>query len=153
MLISHVTCLSQSPHINRYPERRLDSFVCITCMLPLPSVLYGDSDRAPNRIWESSRFTRRIYVQNARYYSGLWRGDEVAQTQSIQQTGFVGIRQRAKKKRKKKALPFACLISTESRTSAHMEKPVVLCVTPLGSDSNLFLYPLFFQSAHCQSMN
>lgn len=34
---------------------------------------------------------------SARYYSGLWCGGEVAQTQSIQQTGFLGIRQGVKK--------------------------------------------------------
>lgn len=35
---------------------------------------------------------------SARYYSELWCGGEVAQMQSIQQTGFLGIRQGEKKK-------------------------------------------------------
>lgn len=84
-----------------------------------------------------------------RYYSELWCGGEVAQTQSIQQTGFLGIRQGEEKKNHLccwlTVLSFSGLLSAESYTSTHVEKPVALCVTPQGSDgnSNLFLYPPF----------
>lgn len=70
--------------------------------------------------------------------------------------------QRELKKKKKKrlccclaALPFPFLISAESHTSTRMEKPVMLCATPLGSDNNnyLFHYPPFLQSAHCHLMS
>lgn len=55
-----------------------------------------------------------------RCYSELWCGGVVAQMQSIQQTGFLGIRQGVKKNPHLRCcwtdLSFRCLISAESRT-------------------------------------
>lgn len=95
---------------------------------------------------------------SARYYSELWCGGEVAQTQSIQQTGFLGIRQGKKKCLCcwMKALSFpCCLISGVTHNRTHVEKPVALCVTPQGSgdNNNLFLYPPLLPTAHCHLMN
>lgn len=61
---------------------------------------------------ESSSPTKRLYT---RYYSELWCGGDVAQMQSIQQTGFLGIRQGGEKKKPQlhcclSALSLRCLI-------------------------------------------
>lgn len=85
-----------------------------------------------------------------RCYSELWCGGVVAQMQSIQQTGFLGIRQGVKK------TPFALLLDwpvfslSDFCWVTHMEKPVAVCVTPQGSDSKrCFLYPPILPSVHC----
>ena len=126
-----ITCLSQNPHISRYPERSVDSFVCITCMFPLPSMLFGDPKRVPNTNWESSSHRTRLYTHNVcqiGYYSELSCVGEVAQMQSIQQTGFLGIRPGVKKSPFVLLLDCAVFSLSDFCWVTHVEKPVALCL-------------------------
>lgn len=88
---------------------------------------------------------------SARYYSELWCGGKVAQTQSIQQTGFLGIRQGLKKNLCccLNALSSPCLVTAEPHINTHVEKPVALCVTPQGSDSYNSLFSLLSIPSKC----
>lgn len=88
---------------------------------------------------------------SARDYSELWCGGEVEQTQSIQQTGFLGIRQGLKKICA--AVWLLCLLPVSYK---HIRGKACSTVRySSGSDSynNLFLYSPFLTSPHWYLMS
>lgn len=94
-------------------------------------MLFGDPKRVPNTNWESSSHRTRLYTHNVcqiGYYSELSCVGEVAQMQSIQQTGFLGIRPGVKKSPFVLLLDCAVFSLSDFCWVTHVEKPVALCL-------------------------